>query len=97
MKTLIFTATLLIISFSIHADVLLIDRVEAKQNMVLPKKAATMDQVRSQFGDPINTSPAVGDPPIIRWEYDTFYVYFEYQHVITSVVKKSKSTETNPN
>ncbi len=97
MKTLILAATLLMLSISIHADVLLIDRVEAKQNMTVPQKSLTMNQVRSQFGEPISEFPAVGDPPITRWEYATFWVFFEYQHVITSVLKKSTPTEIDPN
>jgi len=97
MKTLILTALLLIAPLCSHADVLLIDRVEAKQNLDVPQKSSTMNQVRSQFGDPISESAAVGNPPITRWEYETFLVYFEHQHVITSVLKKSKPTELGPN
>ncbi|TDR18500.1 hypothetical protein [Marinicella litoralis] len=97
MKTLIFAAILFIIPLSIHADVLLIERVEAKQSKDVPQKSSTMNQVRSQFGDPISESAPVGDPPITRWEYDGFLVYFEHQHVITSVLKKSKPTEIGPN
>ncbi len=78
------------------ADVLLIDRVESKSGLNLPGKSQTMDQVRSQFGDPISESSPVGEPPITQWEYADFIVYFEYSHVITSVVKKSKPTEQGP-
>ncbi len=97
MKTIQSTVIMLLISFSIHADVLLIERVEAKQAMAVPQKSTTMNQVRNQFGDPISESAAVGEPPITRWEYDTFLVYFEHQHVITSVLKKSKPSEIDPN
>jgi len=79
--------------FSSQADVLLIDRVEAKAGTALPKKSATMNQVRSHFGDPMNERAAVGEPPITRWDYADFIVYFEHQHVITTVLKKSKPTE----
>jgi hypothetical protein len=30
----------------------------------------------------------VGDPPISRWVYDHFTVYFEYDKVLHSVVNK---------
>jgi hypothetical protein len=30
--------------------------------------------------------PAVGRPPISRWEYPGFIVYFEHEHVIHAVV-----------
>jgi hypothetical protein len=46
----------------------------------------TMEQVASRFGKPENKVPAVGKPPISRWEYPGFVVYFENDHVIHSVV-----------
>ena len=92
-NTLIF---MLFFSFSAHADVLLIDRVEAKSSFDVPKKSATMNQVRAQYGDPISESAPVGEPPITRWVYPDYVVYFEHQHVITTVLKKSKPTEIGP-
>ena len=88
---------LLIVSGTAHCEVLLIDRVEAKQNMSVPQKSSTMTEVKNQFGEPLTESPAVGNPPITRWDYEHFVVYFEYQHVITTVLKKSKPTELGPN
>lgn len=87
---------MLIFSFSSQADVLLIDRVEAKSKYDVPQKSATMNQVRAQYGDPISESAAVGEPPITRWEYKNYVVYFEHQHVITTVLKKSKPTDKGP-
>ena len=49
----------------------------------------TMDQVASKFGAPATKVPAVGKPPISRWEYPGFIVYFEHEHVIHSVVANS--------
>ena len=46
----------------------------------------TMDQVATKFGAPVSKVPAVGKPPISRWEYPGFVVYFEAEHVIHSVV-----------
>lgn len=86
----------LVFSFSTHADVLLIDRVEAKSKFDVPQKSATMNQVRAQYGDPMSESAAVGEPPITRWVYEDYVVYFEHQHVITTVLKKSKPTEKGP-
>jgi hypothetical protein len=48
-----------------------------------------MDQVASKFGAPVTKIPAVGNPPISRWEYPGFVVYFEHEHVIHSVVANS--------
>jgi hypothetical protein len=51
-----------------------------------PARGMTMSQVASKFGDPSTKIPAVGTPPISRWEYPGFVVYFERDHVIHSVV-----------
>jgi hypothetical protein len=42
--------------------------------------------VAAKFGTPVTKVPAVGKPPISRWEYPGFVVYFEADHVIHSVV-----------
>jgi len=44
-----------------------------------------MDKVRASFGEPDKIVSAVGDPPITRWQYPEYVVYFEYDRVITSV------------
>jgi hypothetical protein len=51
-----------------------------------PVRGMTMEQVASKFGNPETKLPAVGKPPISRWEYPGFVVYFERDHVIHSVV-----------
>jgi hypothetical protein len=51
----------------------------------LPGRGMTMEQVEAKFGPPREKLPDVGDPPITRWNYDGFSVYFEYQYVIDSV------------
>jgi outer membrane protein assembly factor BamE (lipoprotein component of BamABCDE complex) len=51
-----------------------------------PTRGMTMDQVATKFGAPANKIPAVGQPPISRWDYPGFVVYFEHEHVIHSVV-----------
>ena len=53
----------------------------------LPSRGMTMDKVQSRFGAPAQKLAAVGQPPITRWEYASYVVYFEYDHVIHSVVK----------
>lgn len=54
-----------------------------------PTRGMTMDQVASKFGAPSDKTPAVGKPPISRWQYPGFIVYFEGEHVIHSVVANS--------
>lgn len=50
-----------------------------------PTNSMTMNKVRASFGEPDKIAPAVGDPPITRWQYPEYVVYFEYDRVITSV------------
>jgi hypothetical protein len=51
----------------------------------MPAKGSTMSAVETRFGAPATRHAAVGEPPITRWDYDGFSVYFEYQHVVHSV------------
>ncbi|MEM7082746.1 MAG: phosphodiesterase [Pseudomonadota bacterium] len=55
-----------------------------------PARGMTMAQVESRFGIPDVRRAPVGNPPITRWEYPSFVVYFEYRHVIHSVNKVSR-------
>jgi hypothetical protein len=48
-----------------------------------------MDKVKEIFGEPQKQAPAVGDPPITRWIYQDFTVYFEYDRVIHAVKHRS--------
>jgi hypothetical protein len=71
---------------SVQADV-----ITLKQNAALdvprPTRGMTMSQVESQFGAPREKYPAVGQPPITRWDYDNFSVFFEHQYVLHAVVQ----------
>lgn len=53
----------------------------------LPKKGLSKSEVETAFGSPETQSPAVGQPPISRWEYGAFVVYFEGDVVIHSVLR----------
>lgn len=53
-----------------------------------PTRGMTQDRVRSQYGEPRSRESAVGEPPISRWHYDGFVVYFEFDKVIHSVSKR---------
>ena len=57
----------------------------------LPVKGQTMSQVLKRYGQPqVKHKPAGGDapkhPPITRWDYPGFSVYFEHTHVVDAVV-----------
>jgi hypothetical protein len=72
------------------ADTLLIDGVamEAASRTERPARGLSMAQVEARFGAPSRTIAAVGEPPISRWEYPAFIVYFEYDHVIHAVPRR---------
>ena len=53
-----------------------------------PARGMSMDGVERDFGPPTARRAAVGEPPITRWEYPTFTVYFEYQFVIHAVANR---------
>ena len=54
-----------------------------------PRSGLSMQQVEAKFGSPSNRAPAVGEPPITRWVYGDFTVYFEHDRVIHSVAHRS--------
>ncbi len=53
-----------------------------------PMRGMTKNSVEADYGSPADRKSAVGDPPITRWEYADFVVYFEYDRVIHSVRKR---------
>lgn len=50
-----------------------------------PRRGMRMEDVQARFGVPSARLPAVGEPPITRWIYDRFTVYFERRYVVHSV------------
>lgn len=55
--------------------------------VVTPTRGTLMNKVEAQFGAPAERHAAVGNPPITRWDYPGFSVFFEREHVIHSVVR----------
>ena len=55
-------------------------------SITMPGRGMNMTQVEEKFGPPLHKLPEVGDPPIIRWVYPNYTVYFEYQFVINSIL-----------
>jgi len=70
------------------AETVLVDgRVQLEQTSIAhPQRGTTMHEVEAKFGAPQRRYPAVGKPPITRWDYPSFSVYFEYSRVVHSVV-----------
>jgi hypothetical protein len=85
----------------VHADNLLIQRVQQEQGMNLPARGMSMSQVESRYGAPQRKlSPRGGDsskhPVINRWDYANFIVYFEHSHVIHAVLNTPAGNNLHP-
>lgn len=52
----------------------------------LPVKGLSMEQVMANFGGPLEKITPVGKPPITRWVYRNYTVYFEYGYVVHAVL-----------
>ncbi len=86
LHSLILASAVLTIS-PLQADTLSIPVGEqnSAQAAPLPQRGASFDAVMRSWGEPTKRHAAVGQPPITRWDYSGFSVYFEYSHVIDSV------------
>lgn len=73
------------------ADTLLVNEVTTAQATAAdrPARGASMAGVESRFGSPTSRSAPVGQPPITRWDYPDFVVFFEYNHVVHAVARTS--------
>jgi len=79
----------LLLAFTIQAadaDVLLIDEVRQSESMQLPVNGQNKADIEAKFGSPAKKHAAIGDPPISRWEYDRYSVYFEHDLVLFTVL-----------
>ena len=82
-------------------DVLLVERSqEAERSMELPRRGLGMAEVERRFGAPSRKHAPVGGnrpqhPPITRWTYPEFSVYFERSTVIDAVANRL-DRETGP-
>ncbi len=62
--------------------------------MSLPERGQPMSAVQARYGAPAKRHAPVGGnkpqhPPITRWDYAEFSVFFEHEHVIDAVVKEA--------
>lgn len=93
LRTVAAIALFAVTSMQAGADTLLLDAINAspansQAGVARPARGASMAGVTAQFGEPSSTQPAVGDPPITRWAYPTYTVYFEHDRVINVVVHR---------
>lgn len=73
---------------SASADTLNTSGISAGEDGSRPIRGTTQAQVEAKYGSPVSKVAAVGDPPISRWEYQDFTVYFEYDRVIHAVLRR---------
>ena len=57
---------------------------------ILPTKGMNKSAVVARYGQPTTKRAPVGgssrfQPPITRWDYDGYSVFFEYDHVVDTV------------
>jgi hypothetical protein len=71
-----------------NADTLKTSGISAGEDGSRPLRGTTQAQVEANYGSPVSKRAAVGDPPISRWEYQNFTVYFEHDRVIHAVLKR---------
>ena len=91
MIRLTITATLLtfaLLSAPAGADELDMRDTRALEDPSAPKRGMTMQRVTEGWGEPRRRVAAVGQPPITRWQYDGFTVYFEHDRVIHTVIDR---------
>ena len=70
------------------ADQLLIEKINSDAATPRPTRGVSMDSVRNRFGEPGEVRGPVGEPPITRWVYTDFTVYFEHNRVIHAVARR---------
>lgn len=91
------TALALLVSLPVSADVLLLDSIESAPAVQTPRTGLSMANVRASYGNPVKEYPAVSTsgnphhPPITRWDYNDFSVFFEHEAVVHSVVRRPET------
>jgi len=81
------------LSVGAGADVLLIEQVRQAGKLDVPINGLSMSEVEARFGSPEQKQAAVGDPPISRWVYDRWSVYFEYDRALFTVLDEGEVIE----
>jgi hypothetical protein len=81
-------ALAVLLSGSARAETIALDdQVMVQQSDIArPHRGMTMHAVEVKFGAPAARHEAVGEPPISRWDYHGFRVFFERDRVIHAVV-----------
>ena len=56
------------------------------RDLATPERGMSSRTVLTRFGEPISLGKPVGEPPITKWTYEHYTVYFESDTVIHSVL-----------
>ncbi len=88
LRTMTLIALLFAAMGTASADTLRMDGASAMSADGRPSRGMTQASVESKYGSPASVKAPVGDPPITRWEYKDFVVFFEYDKVIHAVLKR---------
>ena len=71
-------------------DVIMMESESSTPQLIIvdfPRRGMDMSKVVNELGEPVTRHPAVGNPPITRWDYADRTVFFEYSHVIHVVAR----------
>lgn len=88
-RSLLAATVFAFIAASAHAEILKVPGGVATvvTNADTPTRGMSKSQVQRRYGAPVNKQGAVGRPPISRWDYSDYSVYFEHHLVLHSVVR----------
>ncbi len=92
LRNFLFAATLVLVGAGqAIADVLLLESIESAPAISTPRNGMNMTSVRASYGEPSSEHDAIGDPPITRWDFPDYSVFFEYDLVLHSVIHRVQS------
>ena len=87
MRSIIRTLALVTVSVLLAAATLAAPAPDASAAGARPERGLRMSTVEARYGAPANRYPAVGKPPITRWDYPDVVVFFENDRVIHAVLR----------
>ena len=99
MKTYAFSLILALLPLGLpQADTLTIPlgQQSGRHAGSLPSHGMSEHAVLERYGAPTQRHEAVGKPPIRRWDYADFSVYFEHDHVVHSVRQHQPQAAVSP-
>ena len=74
------------------------EQAKTQATVDMPTKGMSKERVKNLFGEALEEVPAKGQPPISRWRYQEFTVYFDSNtviHCVRNFEPKSSPTTTD--